>query len=150
MSGEAREAGELLGPELYHEMRYESLVAHPRQECAALCDFLALKYEEAMLHYHEVSEKSGAGQVAGPEHQPITSGLRNWTTQMLADDVEHFEAAAGALPGELGYPLAFAHPRSVAVEHSGKSEICWSLCRKMFVLTDWPKYFCYRPNGAAK
>jgi hypothetical protein len=113
-----REAGEFLGPELYHEMRYESLVAHPEQECAALCDFLGLKYEEAMLHYHEAHQKNGAGQVAGHEQQPITSGLRNWRTQMLADDVERFEAAAGVLLGELGYPLAFAHPRSVAVEHS--------------------------------
>ena len=36
----------------------------------------------------------------------------------LADDVERFEVAAGALLGELGYPLAFDHPGSVAVEHS--------------------------------
>ena len=114
----AREAGELLGPELYHEMHYESLVAHPEQECAALCDFLGLKYEEAMLHYHAAYEKGAAGQVVAREQQPITSGLRNWRTQMLADDVERFEAAAGALLGELGYPLAFAHPRPVAVEHS--------------------------------
>jgi hypothetical protein len=114
----AREAGGLLGPELYHEMRYESLVAHPEQECAALCDFLGLKYEEAMLHYHEAYGKAGAGQVAGRERQPITTGLRNWRTQMLAHDVEHFEAAAGALLGELGYPLLFAPPRPAAMEHS--------------------------------
>ena len=113
-----REAGEFLGPELYYEMRYESLVAHPEQECAALCDFLGFKYEETMLHFHEAHGKDIARQVAGPEQQPTTSGLRNWRTQMLADNVERFEAAAGVLLGELGYQLAFTHPRSVAVEYS--------------------------------
>ncbi len=113
-----REAGEWLGPELYREMRYESLVAHPEEECAALCDFLGLAYHEAMLHYHEAFEEAGGGQVARHDWQPITSGLRNWRTQMPADDVERFEAAAGALLDELGYPRASARPRTVAVEHS--------------------------------
>jgi sulfotransferase family protein len=113
-----REAGEWLGPELYREMRYESLVAHPEQECAALCDFLGLAYDEAMLHYHEAFEEAGGGQGARHDRQPITSGLRNWRTEMSADDVERFEAVAGALLDELGYPRTFARPRTAAVEHS--------------------------------
>jgi sulfotransferase family protein len=112
-----REAGEALGPGLYREMRYESLIAHPEQECAALCDFLGLAYDEAMLRYHE---NFATGQSSGAVHdrQPITSGLRNWRTQMATEDVERFEAAAGALLDELGYPRACARPRPVAVEHS--------------------------------
>ena len=113
-----REAGELLGPQLYREMRYESLVAHPDQECAALCSFLGLAYDEAMLHYHEAFSEAGAGLGAKHDWQPITLGLRNWRAQMAADEVEQFEATAGALLDELGYPRAFPHPRPVAVEHS--------------------------------
>ena len=113
-----REAGEWLGPELYREMRYESLVAHPEQECVAMCAFLGLAYHEVMLHYHEAFEEAGGGEGAGHDRQPITSGLRDWRTQMPADEVERFEAAAGALLDEVGYPSAFAHPRTVAVEHS--------------------------------
>ena len=115
-----REAGELLGPGLYREMRYESLVAHPEQECAAVCDFLGLAYHEAMLRYHEAFEEAGGGESSGHDRQPITSGLRSWRTQMTPDDVERFEAAAGALLDELGYPRHFAHPRPVAVEHSAQ------------------------------
>ena len=115
-----REAGESLGPELYREVRYESLVGHPEQECAALCDFLGLKYDEAMLHYHEAFVETAGGEGAGHGWEPITTGLRNWKTQMAADDVERFEAAVGDLLGELGYPRAFARPRPVAVEHSAQ------------------------------
>jgi len=115
-----QEAGEALGPQLYREMRYESLVAHPEQECAALCDFLGLAYDKAMLHYHEAfrNRKAGASLEAGHDRRPITSGLRDWRTQMSAGDVERFEAAAGALLEELGYSRVFAELRPVAEEHS--------------------------------
>src|SRR3989442_8404264 len=48
-----REIGSSLGPELYYEMRYESLVADPAHECAALCAFLGVPYNDAMLRFHE-------------------------------------------------------------------------------------------------
>lgn len=44
--------GEILGPERYHEVRYEDLVAQPEARLRALCDFLALEYAPAMLEYH--------------------------------------------------------------------------------------------------
>jgi hypothetical protein len=112
-----REAGEALGPELYCELRYESLVAHPAQECATLCEFLGLAYDEAMLNYHE-GFKAAADQEVVRDRQPITSGLRNWRAQMPPNDVERFEAAVGTLLDELGYPRAVTHPRPVALEHS--------------------------------
>ncbi len=112
-----REAGEALGPELYRELRYESLVAHPEQECATLCEFLGLAYDEAMLSYHEAFT-AAAGQEVVHDRQPITSGLRNWRAQMPPNDVERFEAAVGVLLDEMGYPRAFTSPRPVAVEHS--------------------------------
>jgi hypothetical protein len=110
-----REAGRLLGAELYREFRYESLLAQPEQICAELCEFLGLAYEEAMLHYHEASRRADPGPEAGHARQPITPGLRNWKTQMSAEDVERFEAAAGALLDELGYPRAFTRLRTAAV-----------------------------------
>jgi hypothetical protein len=113
-----REAGESLGRELYYEMRYESLVAHPERECAALCAFLGLKYHQAMLYFHEAFVNRNQGLGARRDRQPVTPGLRNWKTQMPAEDVERFEAAAGGLLDELGYPRAFRHPRPDAVEHS--------------------------------
>jgi len=114
-----REAGEALDPELYCELRYESLVAHPAQECATLCEFLGLAYDEAMLNYHETFT-AAAGPEVVHDRQPIAAGLRNWRAQMAANEVERFEAAAGILLDELGYPRAFTRPRPVAVEHSSQ------------------------------
>jgi len=44
-----RLAGTSLGQELYYEVRYESLVGRPAEECAALCAFLGVPYSDAML-----------------------------------------------------------------------------------------------------
>jgi hypothetical protein len=41
---------------------------------------------------------------------PLTPGLRKWSEQMPAEDLERFEAAAGDLLEELGYPRACPHP----------------------------------------
>jgi hypothetical protein len=120
-----REAGQSVGPELYREMRYESLVAHPKQECAALCEFLGLAYDEAMLRYHETLGKVEPSPAARHDWQPITSGLRDWRTQMPSDDVERFEAATGALLTELGYPRAFPQPRPERLEMASRVRDLW-------------------------
>ena len=114
-----REAGKSLGPTLYYEMRYELLVTQPTGECTALCAFLGLPYQEAMLRFHEgrkrtasPSDSKHAWLPSGEDEsefrlRPITAGLRDWRSQMSRKDVEKFEAAAGGLLDELGYPRAF-------------------------------------------
>lgn len=106
---EGKQAASWLGPELYYEMHYESLVAHPVKECAALCTFLDLPYDDALLRFHE-------GQTKPRAARPITPGLRDWKTQMSTEEEERFEAAAGDLLDELGYSRAFPHPQPDKVE----------------------------------
>lgn len=108
-----RQAGYSLGPKLYYELRYESLVANPEEECAALCAFLGLPYDDAMLRFHEAQEESTAAR-------PVTPGLRDWRSQMPGEDVERFEAAAGELLDELGYPRSIPHPPLERVEIASK------------------------------
>jgi hypothetical protein len=101
-----RKAGNSLGAELYYEVRYESLINHPTEECAALCGFLGLRYNDAMLRFHGGRTRNDPGLDAKHAWLPVTSGLRDWRSQMPATDVERFEAAAGGLLDELGYPRA--------------------------------------------
>jgi sulfotransferase family protein len=101
-----REDGSALGPGLYYEIRYETLVSQPATECAALCDFLGLPYDGAMLSFHEGREKEDPSLDAKKAWRPITPGLRDWRSQMTLGDIERFEAAAGDLLEELGYPRA--------------------------------------------
>ena len=113
-----RAVGNLLGPELYYEVRYESLVRNPEEECMALCAFLDVPYDEAMLRFHEGRTKTKPGLSAKHAWLPITSGLRDWRSQMTAEDAERFEAAAGELLDELAYPRAFPILRPEAKKHA--------------------------------
>jgi hypothetical protein len=99
-----REDGGGFRRDLYHEVRYEALVADPASECEALCAFLDVPYDEGMLARHE-----------GP---PPTSGLRKWRAQMPSEEVERFEAAAGELLDELDYPRAVPRAGARALGHA--------------------------------
>lgn len=115
-----RRASEWLDPKQYYEIRYESLLANPAKQSSALCEFLGLPYDKAMLHFHEGRKGSTSGSSVDPAWRPISAGLRDWRTQMSAEDIERFEATAGELLDELGYPRAFPHPRSECLENAAK------------------------------
>jgi hypothetical protein len=103
----AREAGKALSPDLYCEAKYENLVSHPEEECARLCKFLGVPYEEQMLRFHEGRYDPHSNR--DPKHawMPVTPGLRDWRLQMDPEKKETFEAQAGELLVELGYERFF-------------------------------------------
>src|ERR671917_490473 len=117
----AREAGARLGSSLYYEVRYESLISRPEQECHRLCEFLDVPYDDAMIRFAEGKTRTdlpNARKTPKKAWLPITSGLRNWRTEMPVKDVERFEAAAGNLLEELGYERSFPRPTPQALEHA--------------------------------
>jgi hypothetical protein len=100
----ARALGGRVGPGRYLELRYEALVADPAGELRRTCSFAGLEYDEAMLGY------VGQTESARKEHQqrlnePPSVGVRDWSTEMPVADREAFEAVAGDLLAELGYPV---------------------------------------------
>jgi hypothetical protein len=109
-----REAGALLGPERYRELRYEALVTEPERECRALCGFLGLRHDAAMLRFHQARTPDDTSHPWGP----VTAGLRSWREEMPAEDVGHFEAAAGDLLSDLGYERASGRPRAEHVDRA--------------------------------
>jgi hypothetical protein len=113
-----QEDGGSLAPKLYHEVRYDALVSVPEETCAALCDFLGLPYDDAMLKFHEGRTKMKPNLDAKKGWWPLTPGLRKWSEQMRAEDLERFEAAAGDLLEELGYPRAVPDPPQEKLEEA--------------------------------
>jgi Sulfotransferase family len=109
-----REAGAELPPDRYYELRYESLVAAPAKECRKLCEFLGVAYDERMPRFHEGRTREEPGRDAKSAWRPVTPGLRSWRTEMADGEVERFEAAAGELLGELGYPRTLPDPSPTA------------------------------------
>lgn len=119
----AREDGATLGPGLYHEMHYEDLVEDPERECKRLCEFLGVPYDDAMIRFAEGKTKTdlpNARKTPKKAWLPITSGMRNWRTEMPATDIQRFEAAAGNLLEELGYERAVPNPSSEALEQAAR------------------------------
>ena len=62
-----------------------------------------MPYADTMLEFHEGRTKTKPGLDAKRAWLPITSGLRDWRSEMPTEDLERFEAAAGDLLDELGY-----------------------------------------------
>jgi hypothetical protein len=124
-----REDGAALGPAIYHEIRYESLVAEPAAECERLCDFLGVPYDDRMVGFHEGRERDDPDLDAKKAWRRVTPGLRNWRSEMSPADVERFEAAAGGLLDELGYergghaPSAELSRRAARVRSSFASQL---------------------------
>jgi hypothetical protein len=115
------EAGAAFGPGLYHEMRYEDLILDPEGECRALCRFLDLSYDTVMIRFSEGKTRTDltdARRMPKKAWLPVTSGLRDWRTEMESWDVERFEAVAGDLLDDFGYERAF--PQSEAMEHAAR------------------------------
>jgi hypothetical protein len=115
-----REDGAALGPRLYDETLYEDLVDDPERECKRLCEFLGVRYDDAMVRFHEGRERVEPGRSAKSAWLRVTSGLRDWRTQLCAGDVERFEAVAGDLLEELGYERAVPNPSSEAQEQAAR------------------------------
>ena len=113
-----REAGTTLGPERYHELKYEDLLSDPATVLGELCEFLSIPFDEAMLSYHEGRTSNDSGLSANAAWLPPTAGLRNWRTEMAAEDLETFEAAAGRLLDELEYERGLERPSGEALAHA--------------------------------
>jgi hypothetical protein len=117
----ARRAGEELGHGLYYELRYESLVARPTDECRVLCEFLGVPYDDRMVGAYQERAMAGPGQDTKHPWMPITAGLRYWQSQMSPEAVERFEAVAGTMLDDLGYRRGAPHPRPEELEYAARA-----------------------------
>ena len=91
-------------PGRYLEVRYEDLVAGPEDTVSAICAFADIPFVPAMLEY------AGDVDVSDNPHQqrllhPPTADVRDWREELSAEEALAFEAVAGDLLAELGYPL---------------------------------------------
>ena len=99
---DARLLGRRVGPDRYVELRYEELVADAAASLRAACRFAGLEYDDAMLGY--VGETDSARKAHQQRlNEPPRVGVRDWRTEMPADDRIAFEAVAGDVLAELGY-----------------------------------------------
>jgi hypothetical protein len=110
----------------YIEVRYEDLILDTKPVLRRVCEFIELDFDPAMLDYHERSSDrlgemaralpgDGRAQHLSVERRmathamttkpPSADRVARWRTQMSGDDRAAFEAVAGDLLAELGYPV---------------------------------------------
>jgi hypothetical protein len=110
-------AGRSLGPGRYLEIRYEDLVEDPQRELKSICDFLGLQYDPAMLDYTATAPHDALPRAThyNPRlMQPLLRHVRSWERHMPDRQVEVFEAVAGDVLSQLGYPRRHPNPGPAA------------------------------------
>lgn len=116
--------GTRLGPALYHELRYEDLVADPARELHKISDFLGIQYSEEMSYFFWGKTKTQKGLSAKAAWIPPTSGLRDWRSQMSREDAAVFCGIAGNWLAKAGYECG-KYPESQALKSRIKTCLSW-------------------------
>jgi hypothetical protein len=101
--GLGRQCGAQLGGDIYHEVRYENLVASPERTVTRLCTFLGIPYDPRMTRYHEGKTRLKPGRSSKAQWLPVTPGLRNWANQLPVEAIERIETVTGDLMADVGY-----------------------------------------------
>ncbi len=117
--------GRALPGEVYHEVRYEDLVADPEGALREVCAFLGLAYDGAMVEYHRGKVRQKAGLSAKAAWLPPTRGIRDWRGQMSERDQELFEAIAGDQLEMLGYERIFTRISDGVTTAAHECEAWW-------------------------
>ena len=103
--------------ERYLEVRYEDLVEDTEGETKSICSFLELEFDPGMLNYTERARAAvlPRASIYNPRvtERPM-SKTRSWEKDMPERHVQIFEAVAGDLLSELGYPRRHPEPPSSA------------------------------------
>jgi hypothetical protein len=126
----------------YTEVRYEDLILDTEPVLRRVTEFIELPWDEAMLAYHERSGErlqemaralpgDGRAQELSVERRmathamttkpPSAERVARWRSEMSAAQRSEFEAIAGELLSELGYPTGEGAVEKAAaqIEHAG-------------------------------
>ena len=113
-AGTGQRDGWILGHDHYLQVKYENLVAEPENELRTIASFLGIPYSDAMANYHAGKTRHAPGLSAKSAWLPPVKNLRDWLTDMPAEDIEVFEGIAGGLLRETGYSLSGNPPSDAA------------------------------------
>lgn len=99
-----RRHGNILSTTVYHELRYEDLVADPATYLRRVCAFLGEAYDDNLINYQK--SRTGGGKTPLLAQPLKSNNAEKWRAEMTPRQIQIFEAAAGTTLREHGYALA--------------------------------------------
>jgi len=101
--------GITLPPETYLEVRYETLLSHPRDTMKRICAFIGEPFCDAVLQLNPLKKEYKEKLIFGTSKRGISdtelvdANVAKWKKEMSLPDQELFESVAGDLLESLGY-----------------------------------------------
>ncbi|MHC4878907.1 MAG: sulfotransferase [Planctomycetota bacterium] len=102
---QTRALGRDLGPDRYHELRYEDLLQTPRETMGALMQFVHGSIDESLLDAY----------VSETEANPLRSNSGKWTKAFSQRDLQRIEACAADQMEAVGYGRVTSARRMSAI-----------------------------------
>ena len=124
-----------LHPDRYHELRYEDLLTESKKTLAGACSFVGIPSSDDLLKFHLSEFAAGIAVNSSQARlgQPLDTGnCDKWRTEMATEEVAAFEAIAGSVLADCGYPLVGTG--SVPVRTSGRLREILSIRRLRLAL----------------
>lgn len=103
-----------LGPDQYHELRYEDLVVRPDVILRELCEFLGEDFSTDMLEPHEIADEAVPDRKHWHERtsRPVDdAAIQRWQDQLPADVLALMEFVGHRRLRRHGYGLSNRRPR---------------------------------------
>ena len=103
-----------LSPSRFYKLAYETLISNPESTVKSLCEFLGIRYTQAMLSFYESRTSkltAEAGEMWSNLKKPIMPhNTGKYRQEFKENDLEIFEAVAGEVLLKLGYSLHLNMP----------------------------------------
>lgn len=111
--------------EQYFQVRYEDLLDNVEGALERISSFLGVAYSDRMSNFFQGKTRSTQGRSAKSAWIPPTKGLRDWKTQMKAEDIAVFQAIAGNWLTRTGYELLDVQVTGAAQTRVEKALASW-------------------------
>ncbi|MDC0713789.1 sulfotransferase [Stigmatella sp. ncwal1] len=96
----------------YLSVRYEDLLADPRQHLSRVCDWLGISFRPEMVAFNESDEAqktADCGQMWANVKKPLMQdNTQKWKSELSAEQILMFELVAGEMLRHHGYELSLA------------------------------------------
>lgn len=113
-AGTGQHDGAKLERKFYLQVKYEKLVAKPKEVLRGIAKFLDIPESDAMANYHVGKTKNAPGLSAKSAWLPPVKNLRDWRKDMSPEDIAVFDGIAGELLRENGYSCLAKSPVDAA------------------------------------